>query len=282
MTGMLDGWVDITNTIAANRRAANVSIAWRRPKKGRPMLEFLINNKLAAQLGWTGAICAGILVAPDRSAIAFLPRDDGKALRDRSGGLAVTQRAEWIDAALPAQPAEIAPHRIEGTALVVTLPAWAREDAPAETPAPAADPTPTAAPRRGGAQPSKLTPEREATFRRLWMDPTVTVRQVLDAVNALPGETYATPQSMYSLAVRLDLPAERRAVVAVEARPAAPPPADGQAEDEREAAALVRGNPERWHGRAIAEEYGWDIQRAAAFVQRVRAGMAAERKGAAA
>lgn len=71
-------------------------------------------------------------------------------------------------------------------------------------------------------------------------------------------------------------PAHFRAPVAV-----ANPSPEVAAQDEREAEGLIRANPDRWHGRAIAEEYGWPIEQAAAFVRRVRAAMAAERKGAA-
>lgn len=282
MTASISGWIDITSTIAADRRTANISVAWRRPSKGRPKLEFLLNNRLVSALGWQDGIHASILASPDRTEIAFVPCPDGKLLRDRSGGLQLSHGVDWIAADLPARPAEITPHRIEGAALIVALPAWAQ---PAR--------------RHGGAQASKLTEEREELFRRLWADPTKSPRDVLQAMNALPGEPYTATQSMYSLAAKLGLPTERTAIepppkATAPAAPATFPPAHFRPpvvvkdpppevldEDEREAEALIRANPDRWHGRAIAEEYGWDIPRAAAFVQRVRAAMAAETKGAA-
>lgn len=140
MTSFFRDWRDITSPIAAERRVPNVSIAWRRPGKGRPLLEFLVNARLVTLLGWKDGICARVMVAPDGSVLAFVPQDGGKVLRDRGGGLAVSHRPDWIAQDLAAHPAEIAPHRIEDGCLVITLPDWARDAAAAAAAPPAAQP----------------------------------------------------------------------------------------------------------------------------------------------
>jgi hypothetical protein len=269
MTSFFRDWRDITSPIAAERRVPNVSIAWRRPGKGRPLLEFLVNARLVTQLGWKDGICARVMVAPDGSALAFVPQEGGKVLRDRGGGLAVSHRPDWIAQDLPAHSAEIAPHRIEDGCLVITLPDWARDAA-------------AAAPE---AYMGTLSAEQEAMFRRLWADRTHSVSAILKALNGMPGQRWSASTSMYGLATRLGLPTTR-ALMPEAAQTAFPPPhfrppaaaasAEVQAEDEREAEALVRANPDIWHGRALAEEYGWQIRDAAAFVARIRDDMAQE------
>jgi hypothetical protein len=210
MSSFFSDWKDITSPIAAERRVPNVSIAWRRPGKGRPLLEFLVNARLVTLLGWKDGICARFLVAPDGSALAFVPQDGGKVLRDRGGGLAVSHRPDWIAQDLAAHPAEIAPHRIEDGCLVITLPDWARDAAAAHPAAPLAETAKTAFP--------------PAHFRP----------------------------------------------------PVGPPSDDILAEEEREAEALIRADPAKWHGRALAEYFGWTKKDAAAFAARIRDAMAQE------
>lgn len=117
---------------------------------------------------------------------------------------------------------------------------------------------------------------------------------LLREINALPGDSVGSVAAMKTRAYTQRKLAERGATAEAEAPPeprifpppefrppavVAPPPAtpaeDEEAEEEAEAAAAIRLDPGRWNGRALAEHYGWRLEKAAAFVQRVRAETAA-------
>lgn len=321
MSATFGDWLDITSPAAALRRAATVTIAHRRPSKGRPQIEILVNANLAAALGWDGGVCVRILASPAGDALAMVPDAGGKQLRARGKALTMGHRLPWMGDDAPASAAEPVAHEIQDGALCITLPVWARRldeqaggawtpraaaaSTPAPTPAAPAPTPPREAPR------DKLTPEREALFRRIWLDPAKTVREVQAAVNALPGEPYSDT-AMYSLAKRLGMPTQRplppAPPAAEEPPPAKPePPAaapataptrpepptsttlqrgtstvlDQRALDEAEAEKLIRDDSSRWHGRALAEEYGWPLDEAGNFAARIRAKIATERRDAA-
>lgn len=327
MTGALTGWLDVTSPISQARRVPTVTVALRHPGKGRHALEILVYASLAAQLGWQGGVHVRVLVSPDQRRLALRPDESGKKLRDRSGSLAMSHCLEWLLRRAP-RPATPVPHEVLDGALLLDLPEWAW---PEGTPAPApqvteltvtvaernalaeqiaakimerpAEPPPVA---RGGPQPSKLTPAREALFRRLWPDPANTPGAVLRALNALPGERYDSTQAMYYIAKRLGLPTQRSlpaddaaAPTAAAAEDAAPPPpapppplapppriatalpAPAEDEDEREIEALIRHDPGKHGARWVAEEYGWTLERAQQVVFRVRDAMRAEAAAAA-
>jgi len=83
------------------------------------------------------------------------------------------------------------------------------------------------------------TPERIALLRRMWPDQALSIRQIHEAWNALPGPTFESGNSLYGIARMLGLPSQRMAIAA--APPAAPaaedppiaiPPAPGRPEPE--------------------------------------------------
>lgn len=299
MTGALSGWLDVTSPIASMRRAQTVTVALRHPGKGRRALEILVYASLATQLGWQGGVRVRVLLSPDQRRLALRPDESGKKLRDRSGSLAMSHHLEWL-LQQEARSAEPVRHEMLDGALVLDLPEWAWPDSPHPATAITAaelnalgdaldaaivqrrEPPRPVAP--GGPRPSKLTPEREALFRRLWLDPAQRPSMVLQAVNALPGEPYESQQALYSLAKRLGLPTQRPLPAADATAPPATATAPVRAsptdeEDEREAEALIRQDPARRGVRWAAEEYGWTLERAQRLVFRVREAMRAEGAG---
>ncbi len=170
--------------------------------------------------------------------------------------------------------------------------AWAEPEPEEEPPAAPeeADPPP-ADPAEGTAgtpDPRSAADAPEANTLPIWTEPRLAIlrRDYLtapslvalhSALNALPGPPIASWNSMAKKASTLGL-AKRAPLGRHHAEAPAP---DTRTEEEREAEALVRADPTTWHGRAIAEEYGWPIPQAAAFVQRIRAAMAAEAEVAA-
>jgi len=79
-----------------------------------------------------------------------------------------------------------------------------------------------AAPQCHGGRSDGLTAARETRFRALWPDTALSARQVMHALNLLPGPVYNSPASMYGLAQRLGLPTQRQAL--------APPPPPSETE----------------------------------------------------
>ena len=278
----LADWADITSNIAAQRRGPSVTIAWRRPGKGRPALEFCVNAKLAEELGWSGGVRARLRLSPAGDAIAFTPDDTGLVIRARGRSCVVGHRPEWIPLDMPARPAEAVEHQVHHVTLIVTLPEWARrggQHAPATAPA-VVSRSPVAAPPSGLRQ-DKLTPARAALFRTLWPDLSLRLEEIAARLYALPGEPYS-PGSLAYIAKRLEMPTARTDYVsggraAMEEKRAG---TDQRTEDEREAEALVRADPKSWHGRAIAEEFGWKVEEGAAFVTRIRAKIEGEKAAA--
>lgn len=68
----------------------------------------------------------------------------------------------------------------------------------------------------------KLTGERAALLRQLWPDPALTVREILQRINALPGEPFRSETTLYAAATRLDI-GPRPAKEPATATPAPPP-----------------------------------------------------------
>jgi hypothetical protein len=60
-----------------------------------------------------------------------------------------------------------------------------------------------------------------------------------------------------------------------------PAPVSGKQLDESAAEALIRGDRERWHARAIADEFGWPLGQASSFVLRIRTKIDSEKADAA-
>lgn len=158
---------------------------------------------------------------------------------------------------------------------------------------------------------SAHTPERDALFRRLWPDRKLSVAAILRQINALDGPRLSSPTAPYAFARDLGLPSNRteayaaqdatedaplvppqaeapstpatppaasfppagfRAPVAVHDQRAAPADSDDEeAAEEAEAEALIRSAPDVWHGRRLADYFGWRMERASALVVRVRA-----------
>jgi len=81
----------------------------------------------------------------------------------------------------------------------------------------------------------KLTEERAALLRQLWPDPALTVREILQRINALLGEPFRSETTLYAAAARLDL-GKRPAKEPAAATPA-PPPVEPAAEAPTEAEA---------------------------------------------
>lgn len=285
---MRDEWDDITrdNVPKGLRRDPATTIAWRQHAKGRPVAELTINGALMRALGWeAGATRVLILAAKDRSRIALRPDDAGKKLRRTNGASGVlAHHLQWVRS--ERRPAEIAQHEIAGDRLILRLPDWAREGdgraIPLE-PVPAAE-TVAAAPAPPEDGPGaedkrdRLTPERETLFRQLWPDQRKSVSEVAAAMNRLPGRPYDNPTSMYWVAKRLGLERVRGGQAGAAA--ARQPKESWHETDEREAEGLVRGSPDVWGAKAIAEEYGWRLDVAQRFVARVREAMAREQLAA--
>lgn len=304
----MDDWLDITNAArTAPAHGPRVTLAYRtRHKKGLPQVEISLSAALVAALGWTpGTTRLRILAAADRRAIAFRPAEQGKRLGQHGGGASASlmHRMEWI--AGQARPATTAPHEIRADGmLVVQLPDWAlpssRPTAAEPPPAPLPPATPAAAepPARSEIRTKsapetqrliaeakaqntappplpreKLTKEREALFRQLWPDARVSVAAILQRINALPGPGYAAGTSMYSLAIRLGLDPKRGGTPEAAPKREQVSPLE---EDEREAEAMIRADPERRGARWVAEEYGWPLDRAQRLVAQVRKAMADE------
>lgn len=86
--------------------------------------------------------------------------------------------------------------------------------------------------RKGGAETERRsptiesgarTPERLALLRRMWPDPAVTVQQIHQAWNALPGPAFASSNTLYAVAKILGMPT-RRLTAEFAPRVAAPEP----------------------------------------------------------
>lgn len=174
---MRDGieWQDLPNLRGRPMLTARATLAWHVTAKGSPRANLTLSKLLLQALGWQPGERVHVQASPGRTMLRVVPREDGKAIsRDRSSANVVLY-LDWVKS--PKRPAETVPHRVEGHALVLTLPRWAR-------------------------------------------------------------------------------PADEAA--AMEA---------ASVEDEREAADLVRAGK---GGRFLADHFGWDMDRAAAFAQRVR------------
>lgn len=129
-----------------------------------------------------------------------------------------------------------------------------------------------------------LTPEREALIRRFWLEASVSVPEILAAVNALPGWRYGNPASLYEVAARLGLPRQRPAPPVSRRQPWPKPPPGAprvqmlsnkprpvREEDVLEARAMLLA------GRSVvdvAEWFGWTLDEA----REVARALAAERQ----
>jgi hypothetical protein len=131
------------------------------------------------------------------------------------------------------------------------------------------------------------TAERKALLRSLWGQLDLTMAQVLEQVNALPGPRIASTEALRQGARhRCGLPGSRAMFAAQQAEAPAPaasaPAADPLAgileEDVREAREMLR-NPSNG-ARALAEYFGWDLPRAQEITATLRAEIAAEGKAA--
>ena len=305
MSFALDGWADITSSTAAMRRIATATVAFRRPTKGRPCVEFQLNARLTAMLGWAGGAKARLLVAPGGERLAFMPDPAGKALRPRSNGLTMLHRLEWMDDDAPARPAEAVGFEMAPGLLILSLPAWAQPAAgiPAAAPAApaeAAQESPRTEARRE-LPPDPGPADQAVVMRSLWPDLGVPTMDVMARLNALPGRSFTKP-SLYRFAEELGLPARRFEAYAEPQGPAAAPPQAAarppagfpppsfrapavvpqtaapstEDDDEAEAEKLVRQDPVGWHARRLADYFGWDLAKASAFVVRVRRDLRAE------
>lgn len=195
-----------------------------------------------------GADCARIRAEALRDALAMIERDVAEA------------EAEAEEAAPePPEPAEAAP------------PAARAPDAPAEEPPPATTAQPAPAPDAG----PHYTPERRALIAELWGDLSVSAADLLNRVNALPGPRIASSASLYQgVRTRCGLPGSRAAYASQRAQPAPPPaeidPLAGlSAEEIEEARGLLQGAG--GGARKLVEWFGWDLDRAQAIAEALRA-----------
>lgn len=219
-------WIDITEASQIPTGSPAVTIAWRHySKRGRPAAEITINSRLRAQLGWEKGMPLRIQVAPDRSMLRLVPGNPGKKLGAPKRASAICHRLEWVESG--PRSAERVPHRIDDGALILDLPDWARPaqgrairpavparaviGTPVISPGPAIPPGPIVPPSAPAAAPapSKWTPERRELLRKLWPDLDVTPAEILRQINALPGEPFAAPASLYDGAKRIGLPLSR-------------------------------------------------------------------------
>ncbi|WP_135471026.1 hypothetical protein [Crenalkalicoccus roseus] len=228
-----------------------VSLAWRRGR-GASFAVVTIGGQVLADLGWQ----AGQRIATDLALRAGLlrlrPAADGRKLAVRGSCGVATVPLPHVADTTPRPAAPVA-HRVEGQALILTLPGWACLAEPAPSPVAEAPP----APPKAGHYRDRLTPERAELLRRLWPDPSLTGEAILQRLNALPGQPYTNPNSLYGIAPRLGLPPRRGLR---DAQPPAPAATAAAAETDLDAArAMARGGRSV---REIAEEFGWSIAEA--------------------
>jgi hypothetical protein len=208
------------------------------------------------------------------------PRTNKTHIARRAHEIGLPARSEVHAAARARDEAERIAAIDAGTAPPPPRPVQATPRAP-ETQALIEEARAVAAPVSPGGV-DKLTPPREALFRRLWQDTSVRTDDILTQVNALPGPHYTTARGLYAVADRLGLPGTRGAAPAPRPRVATRTEEEIRAQDEREAEALIRIDPERRGAKWVSEEYGWPLDRAQRLVARVRAAIRAEQQGTAA
>jgi len=103
--------------------------------------------------------------------------------------------------------------------------------------------------------------ERNALLRRLWQQPGLRIRDILLALNELPGTAILHDARVYAQAKLLDLGVRNT-------KPAPASADETKAEDLREAEEMIR----RGDGaRAVAEYFGWPLAEAQDLAKRVRA-----------
>lgn len=224
-------WEDIVPQRGVRiKQSPGVTVALRVPDAGRPMMAVTIGRKMRDTLGWQPKQ----RVRVQRNMAAGLVR---LSLTDEPGagyslygpGANSCLGAAFHFPGLPAERrrAEPAENRIEGGALLVTLPAWARRQE--EAPGPAITAEPPAMPDKpatmhGGAptmhakpaaQPAPAratyrTEERNAVLLRAWPDPSLTRKQIMQELQALPGPAIPTSEpTLYDWAAHLGLPSQR-------------------------------------------------------------------------
>ena len=142
---------------------------------------------------------------------------------------------------------------------------------PPITPKPAPEPAPEKPPYAT----VRRSPDREALLRKLWTNPAYSLRAIREAINDLPGEPFGSDQGIYAWADTLALMKPRPALVPRgERAKAAPPEPEGpfvpNPDDVQEAEGKVRGDPDGWNGRRLADYYGWPLAFAGELAQRVR------------
>lgn len=230
----------------------NLTISLRTPAKGgRPKVTLTIGVDLSRRLKWQAKQRVHIDIARSAGLLRLATTTDARdsySLHQAGGGHVLEATFSLLGLSSETMKAEPAEHRLEGGALLVTLPAWARrqeEAAPGPVAAveqptmpdkpaamhggaptmhakPAAQPAPTRA--------SYRTEERNAVLLRAWPDPSLTRKQIMLELQALPGPAIPTSEpTLYDWAAHLGLPSQRSSqpgfhvAAAVAPRQPAPP-----------------------------------------------------------
>ena len=214
-----------------------VTVALRLPKDGRPHISASIGRAPLAALGWRPRQRVRVQVNAAAGLMRLFLTDDPALGYGLLG--AASDSTVAVNVPLPGLPhdkrkAEGVENRIEGGALIFSLPAWARPpapDAPAAIVSQPAPPPPTmhAKPTRS----TYRTEERNAVMLRAWPDPTLTRKQIMLELQALPGPAIPTSQpTLYDWAAHLGLPSQRSSQpgFAVAAPAPAPEPAPNLAD----------------------------------------------------
>lgn len=231
-----------------------VTVALRLPKDGRPHISASIGRAPLAALGWRPRQRVRVQVNAAAGLMRLFLTDDPALGYGLLG--AASDSTVAVNVPLPGLPhdkrkAEGVENRIEGGALIFSLPAWARgnaatfmrDSAPAMPDKPPAAPSIArpAPPVAPPAPPSLLaaagdairagiaarqeaiaaappaatraayrTEERNAVMLRCWPDPSLTRKQIMHELQALPGPAIpASEPTLYDWAVHLGLPSQR-------------------------------------------------------------------------
>lgn len=305
-------WIVLPNRMGKRRAPdARVTMTWRHDRKGQNAY-IIISKTLRETLAWPDPTKVQVAHDPAHTMLRIAPAAIGRASSTRHGGTTMYLALPWVQS--PPRPAAICEHRTEGDALIITLPDWARpsdatpaappapkaEPAPAPKPAPQPATTPAETPRAPAAFPPPvvMSIERDALFRRIWLDASYSLPAIQAAINELPGRTIPMG-SLYGIAKRLGLgprtaaiaersgqPADGRSKPGPKPRDAVPDLGDPLARlpllDRNQAKTMLASNR---HGASdLARHFGWEerdaIRIAAALRDEIEAEAAERRRQA--
>ena len=175
--------------------AERVTVGWRRQSaKGAPRFNIAPSRTLLALLGWERK--QKVEARLDRAAglLALRIAPEGWAVYFSGGGRSASVYIELPGVESEILPLETTSHRIEDGALIVTLPAWARQPAAAPpqpapatrpavpAPAPAAPRPVAAAHARPSPPPAKPSPEQDKADAIKMLEAGLSARTVADDI----------------------------------------------------------------------------------------------------